>query len=266
MKREQDQSTLLVPDLPIEEPHPVIFDQLTGPLICATALKTEGSAGPSGIDAQGWRRLCTSFREASTDLCDALAHLGRHICTSYVDPSGLAALTSCRLIALNKCLGVRPIGIGEKAHRILGKVILAVVGGDIQETAGTQQLCAGQKAGCEAAIHAMRQLFEDANTQAVLLVDASNAFNNLNRQTVLHNIHLNCPSIAKAFINTCHSDTQLFLDGETFLSQEGTTQGDHLAIAMYAISTMPLIQRLNHSVQQVWYADDATAGGELYSL
>ena len=81
MKREQDQSTLLVPDLPIEEPHPVIFDQLTGPLICATALKTEGSAGPSGIDAQGWRHLCTSFREASTDLCDALAHLGRHICT-----------------------------------------------------------------------------------------------------------------------------------------------------------------------------------------
>lgn len=35
---------------------------------------------------------------------------------------------------------------------------------------------------------------------------------------------------------------------------------------MYAISTLPLIQRLNQSVQQVWYADDATAGGELYSL
>ena len=37
-------------------------------------------------------------------------------------------------------------------------------------------------------------------------------------------------------------------------------------MAMYAISTIPLIQRLNHSVQEVWYADDATAGGELYSL
>jgi len=37
-------------------------------------------------------------------------------------------------------------------------------------------------------------------------------------------------------------------------------------MAMYAISTMPLIQHLNHSVQQVWYADDATAGGELYPL
>ena len=79
-------------------------------------------------------------------------------------------------------------------------------------------------------IHAMRQISEDANTQAVLL--ALSAFNKLNCQTALRNIHLNCPSIAKALINTYHSDTQLFVDGETFLSQEGTTQGDPLAMAM----------------------------------
>ena len=89
-------SALLVPDPPAEEPHPVIFDQLTGPLIRATALRTEGAAGPSGIDAQGWRRLCTSFRGASSDLCEALAQLGRRICTTYVDPSGLDAFTACR--------------------------------------------------------------------------------------------------------------------------------------------------------------------------
>ena len=112
----------------------------------------------------------------------------------------------------------------------------------------------------------MRQIFDDTNTQAVLLVDTSNAFNNLNRQTALLNIHLNCPSIAKVLINTYRADTQLFVDGETILSQEGTTQGDPLTMAMYAISTLPLIQHLTHSVQQVWYADDATAGGELHSL
>ena len=70
------------------------------------------------------------------DLCNALAHFGRRICTTYVDPSGLAAFTSCRLIALDKYPGVRPIVIGEVACRILGKAILAIVGGDIQETAG----------------------------------------------------------------------------------------------------------------------------------
>ena len=34
------------------EPHPVIFDRIDEELIQNTATKTEGSAGPSGLDAQ----------------------------------------------------------------------------------------------------------------------------------------------------------------------------------------------------------------------
>ena len=47
---------------PPVEPHPVIFDHITGSLIRTSALKTEGAAGPSGIDAQGWRHICLSFQ------------------------------------------------------------------------------------------------------------------------------------------------------------------------------------------------------------
>ena len=52
--------------------------------------------------------------------------------------------------------------------------------------------------------------------------------------------------------------TQLFIDGESLLSQEGTTQGDPLTMQMYTLATVPLIRRLPDSVTQVWYADDAT--------
>ena len=100
---------------------------------------------------------------------------------------------------------VRPIGISEIVCRILGKTILAVVGGYVQETSGTVQLCAGQNSGCDAAVHPMRQIFDNTNAQAVLLVDASNAFNNLNRQTAHQNILLNCPSISKVLINIYHN-------------------------------------------------------------
>lgn len=40
----------------------VIFDNLNATLITQTALKTTGAAGPSGIDAVGWRRLCSLYK------------------------------------------------------------------------------------------------------------------------------------------------------------------------------------------------------------
>ena len=49
------------------------------------------------------------------------------------------------------------------------------------ESAGPLQAAGGAKGGAEAAIHAMRTIFEDKNTDAVILVDVSNAFNSLNR-------------------------------------------------------------------------------------
>ena len=49
------------------------------------------------------------------------------------------------------------------------------------------------------------------------------------------------------------------MDGEVMFSREGTTQGDPLAMPMYAVATIPLIKGLPNSVSQVWYADDAAA-------
>ena len=58
---------------------------------------------------------------------------------------------------------------------------------------------------------------------------------------------------------------QLFIDGNVLLSQEGTTQDDPLAMAMYAIPIAPLIHCLeNKHIKQIWFAVDVTAGGDLY--
>lgn len=109
--------------------------------------------------------------------------------------------------------------------------------------------------------------FESPEADAVLLVDASNAFNALNRQAALRNIRHLCPSLATVLINTYRSEIPLYIDGETIYSQEGTTQGDPLAMAMYAIGITPLIHQLTENdVTQAWFADDATAGGELSKL
>ena len=174
--------------LPLTTPatHPVVFDCLDGGVIRSAALRTHGSAGSSGVDAVGWRCLCTSFQNASSELCNSLAMVARKLCTTYVDPQTVAPLTASRLIALDKCPGVRPIGIGDTVRRIIGKAVLAVIKYDILDAAGALQLGASQEAGCEAVIHAMRNTFLDNDSEAVLLVDA---FNSLNRQAALHNIH-----------------------------------------------------------------------------
>ena len=245
------------------EPHPILYDKIDGHLIHSIALKMDGSAGPSGLDVAAWKRLCTSYKIASTDLCNALASATRRICTELVDPIVIMPLVACRLIALDKCPGVRPIGVGETMRRIINKTIATVLHDEIQEAAEPLQVCAGQIAGCEAAIHAMRRIHESQDTEAVILADASNAFNSLNREVALRNISRLCPSLSNALINTYCEGIPLYIDGETIFSQEGT-QGDPLAMAMYAIAITPLINRLKEDdVKQIWYADDAAAGGKL---
>ena len=192
------------------------------------------------MDAAGGRRLLSSIRKESVDLREAVTMVVRHICQQFVDPTGLDAFTACRLVALDKCPGIRPVGMGEVVRRIIAKAVLAAAGPQVQ----------------------------DANIGAVLLVDAMNAFNSLNRQVTLQNVLRLCPSIALAKVNTYRADAQLFVDGEVIYSREGTTQGDPLAIAMCAIATIPLIHKLDKlsQVKQVWFADDASAGGQLHQL
>ena len=52
---------------------------------------------------------------------------------------------------------------------------------------------------------------------------------------------------------------------ECLFSKEGVTQGDPLSMFMYAIGTLPLIRSLHDPScwTQIWYADDASAGGSL---
>ena len=99
-----------------------------------------------------------------------------------------------------------------------------------------------------------------------MLVNASNAFNSLNRRSALLNMFELRLSFATILTNIYRMASNLFIDGTSLLSREGTTQGDPLAMPMYAISLIPVIQHLRGMAKQVWYADDAAAGGRICQL
>ena len=99
--------------------------------------------------------------------------------------------------------GLPPTGVGDVLRRITSEIIVSILK-DIIKCTGTLQVCAGQEVGIDAAIHSMNMMYEDENTDGILLVGASNAFNSLNRQSFLHNKSYLCPSIA-IFVKNCYS-------------------------------------------------------------
>ena len=195
---------VLLSDTP-KKAHPIIFESITAETIQMAATKTKGGSGPSNMDADGWRRmiLSNSFGESSNDLCKAIALVARKMCTDEVNDSSLEALLAARLIPLNKNPGLRPIGVGEVLRRIIGKAVVTLLKNDITKSVGSLQVCAGHEGGCESAIHAMKEIFEQHETEAVLMIDASNAFNSVNRNVFLHNVKIICPEIA-TFVTNCY--------------------------------------------------------------
>ena len=98
------------------EIHSVVFDCINASSIRSAALHTKGSAGPSSIDAHCWRRLCTSFKTASEDLCHSLVQVARRLCTSFVDPRGPSALLACHLIASLPWTSVLALDLSRSAR------------------------------------------------------------------------------------------------------------------------------------------------------
>ena len=142
---------------------------------------------------------------------------------------------------------------------------------DIKEAAGPIQVCVGHQAGPEVAIHAMETIFQEDHTEGILLIDASNAFNSMNKAVALHNIQITCTRTYTVLINTYRSPSRLFIaGGGELMSREGPTQGDPLAMPFYAVFTSSLIISILsakfNSVKQVWLADDASAAGSLQNL
>ena len=121
----------------------------------------------------------------------------------------------------------------------------------------------------ESAVHAMRDFLNDDSSDGILLIDADNAFNRINRAVALWNVQYTCPAMKHVLINFYRSSSRIFMNSNghfELLSQEGTTQGCPLAMAMYAISLTPLLKRLLPLCKQVWFADDATGCDEFVKL
>ena len=226
-----------------------------------------------------------SLREegnASARLQEAIASSTRRHANEVVPWNEMRAFLARRGIALDKLPGVRPIGIGECRQRMDAKAMALAVGIDFQELRGADQLCSGAKVGIEAAIYATKEIVAEEETEGLLLVDASNAFNAISRPATLWNCRVLWPRCSVFLFNSYCGFAVVIVkslqaDGRKgkrapflLLSREGTTQGCPLAMLQCAVGIyiLPLITRLKDPSKhkQNWYADDSACAGSLVHI
>ena len=122
-----------------------------------------------------------------------------------------------------------------------------------------------KKFGSEAAIHTMHTTFESDDTDVILLINTSNAFNELNRAATLQNIHVLYPIIAIYTINTYRQPARLFVIGgkRDCVSRRNNT-GQSTCYGSTRLKYTAFNYESTSSVQceaLCWFADDASGAG-----
>ena len=189
--------------------------------------------------------------------------------------------------------------------RAWAKTCLSVCGSHAMMACGDKNLCASLPAGIEGAVHAIERVWnwidpllpvqgpptpmpppstpspatqefgqpDPVEEEAILMVDASNGFNELNPKAMLWTVRHRWADGARfAFNCYCHSAILLLRrrnqEATVILSQEGVTQGDPLSMVVYGLTLVPLAEIVRCRLPDLihaWYADNACLTGGIKS-
>ena len=111
--------------------------------------------GSEAIEPSNWL-FC--FGCASEELRVVVANPAEWMANYPTPPSpwdAYHALMKCRLVALDECPGVRPVGIRETLHQYITKLVMQAEGDQMKTTCESLQLCSGLEDGIEGATHAI---------------------------------------------------------------------------------------------------------------
>ncbi|GJT18909.1 reverse transcriptase domain-containing protein [Tanacetum coccineum] len=228
------------------------------------------SCGRDGLRAQ---HLMDCLSGAAVAISDELVSSITQVVNLFLDgkcPNMLGEyIASAPLTPLVKPGGgIRPIAVGTVWRRLVSKVSAVMIGNSLNGYLDDLQFGVGVSGGGEAILHAVNRLIEDRGDDvglSMLLVDFKNAFNLVDREVMLKEVRLRCPTISR-WVEFCYSNPARLYYGEHILrSCQGVQQGDPLGPLLFALVLHPLICKIRDSFSlslQAWYLDDGTIIGD----
>jgi len=164
--------------------------------------------------------------------------------------------------------GIRPIAVGAIWRRLVSKVAMRGVRKDMAKYLGDFQYGVGISNGAEAVLHSANRFlneFHSDGSLAMLTVDFTNAFNLVDRSTLLREVRTRCPSISLWVDFLYGQSARLYVGDDHILSTTGVQQGDPLGPLLFALVLHPLVLRIRDSCKllfHAWYLDDGTIIGD----
>ncbi|XP_026741618.1 uncharacterized protein LOC113503735 [Trichoplusia ni] len=234
-------------------------------VITALSSFRSGSAGGlDGLSPQHLKDLTSSGAgESGEMLLRELTALINLMLSGMVNESVIDVLYGANLCALRKRDGgIRPIAVGTTYRRMAAKICCKFYGEIISKKFQPLQLGYGSKGGCEAAVHALPTFLNSGKGEVVLKVDIKNAFNSVNRDTLLAEAKNELPQIY-SFLWQCYRHPSKLLYRDNLLEPAvGCQQGDPLGPVIFSLAIHPIIRQLNSKLN-FWYLDDGTLGGDV---
>ena len=191
----------------------------------------------------------------------ALAQLTSLFVCNRFPPVVSAALAGARLVPIGKPDGgVRPIAVGELVRRLAGKMILCRYQGETIPRLLPTQLGVGVPGGAEFLIHRARDWVRfPMPGEGLLQLDFRNAFNCMDRTSMLAAIAQFCPQLLPYAIACYGCPASLYYTGGVIPSESGVHQGDPVGPLFFSALTHELTQLCCGPgiLWSHWYLDDA---------
>nr|GEW60614.1 hypothetical protein [Tanacetum cinerariifolium] len=131
------------------------------------------------------------------------------------------------------------------------------------------QFGVGVSGGAEAVLHSVNRVLSEYHNDGsfpMLTVDFSNAFNLVDRSTLLHEVRVRCPSISLLVDFLNGQESRLYIGDTHIWSTTGMQQGGPLGPLLFALILHPPLHKIKDNCKLLlhnWYLDDGTVIGNL---